>query len=217
MIQAAAAVPWLIGAGKGLLGMAAKGGASKLAGAAAGMGARQGIKRFAGANLGKAFGKKGVGDVGRSALNMSDDASLLERIKRGVTSKAGFEKNIGVPLNREELALQFGMDALFGGMTALNTPGDLGDKALAGLGVGAGGALGGLALRGTLGPRSKIGQLGAEVGGMFIGDAIGMNVADSLGRLKNGGMTSTEAAMAEQDELYRKQILDEFLAQNGLG
>ena len=97
------------------------------------------------------------------------------------------------------------------------TPGDLGDKAIAGIGSAAGGIAGGIGLRGVLGPSSNLGILGTEMVGGMVGDQIGMGVADNIIRAKNGGMTPLEQQMSQGDEAYRQQIIDEFLAQNGLG
>ena len=53
------------------------------------------------------------------------------------------------------------------------------------------------------------------VGGM-VGDQVGMGVADSIIRAKHGGMTPMEQQYAAQDEAYKKQLYDQFLAENGL-
>ena len=208
-----AAVPWLIGAGKGLLGMAAKGGAAKLAGQAAGMGARAGIKRFAGQKL-AGMGAKGAA---RTGLNMADDAGIIDRVRRGATSLEGFKKNLGVPMTKEDIMMTVAPDLLFGGIAAATTEGDLVDKALAGAGSAVGGIAGGLGTRGVLGPKSGLGILGAEMVGGIGGDMVGMGVANSLIRAKNGGMTPMEQSYAAQEEAYKQQIIDEFLGQNGLG
>lgn len=216
-------VPWIIGAGKGLLGLAAKGGASKLAGAAAGAGAR----RFAGqklAGIAAKMGSKGAkqlslnlgDDIAKAGLNMSDNASRLERIRRGLTSTKGFAKNIGVPLNKQELMITAAPDLFFGGMAALNTEGDIVDKTIAGVGSTLGGAGGGLALRGVLGPKSTLGIIGTEMLGSVIGDDIGYKTSNNLIRAKHGGMTPAEQQMAAADEAYKRQLYDQFLAEQGL-
>ena len=210
--QLAAAVPWLIGAGKGALGMAAKGGAAKLAGQAAGMGAR----RYAGAKLGGLMGKGAAQGAVRSGLNMTDGASKLERIKRGLTSVEGFKKNLGIPMTKDDILMTVAPDLLFGGFAAATTEGDLVDKALAGAGSAVGGVAGGVGLRGVLGPKSGLGVLGSEMIGGMVGDQVGYGAANALIRAKNGGMTPQEASMAQGDAAYRQQIIDEFMAQNGL-
>ena len=154
-------------------------------------------------------------DVLNSGLNMSDDAGLLDRIKRAGTLE-GFKKNVG-GFGPAELATQFGYDALSGLMVGATTEGDLVDKAIAGSGVALGGGLGGLTARGVLGPKSAGGIMAAEFGGMMLGDAVGYGMADNLIRVKNGGMTPAEQKYAKQDEEYRSQLLQELKQQYGLG
>ena len=235
-------VPYAIGAAKGLLGMAAKGGASKLAGASAGQAAR----RFAGSKLASLGSKLGQGakkvkgfsstekanlkylkdkygidldkttrEMMNPGLNMSDDAGLLDRIRRSGTLE-GFKKNVG-GFGPGDLATQFGYDALSGLMVGATTEGDLVDKAIAGSGVALGGGLGGLTARGVLGPKSTGGIIAAEFGGMMLGDAVGYGMADNLIRAKNGGMTPAEQRYSQQDEEYRSQLLQELKQQYGLG
>ena len=153
--------------------------------------------------------------VGRKNARMAGDA--LHRMGRGLTSKKGFMKNLGEPLSKEELMMTVAPDLLFGGMAAATTEGDLVDKALAGAGSTIGGIAGGLGGRGIFGPKSNLGILGTEMIGGIVGDSAGMSVADAAIRLKNGGMTPAEQRYAEQDAAYQQQIIDEFLAQTGLG
>ena len=108
-------------------------------------------------------------------------------------------------------------DLLFGGLAAATTEGDIVDKALAGAGSAVGGIAGGLGMRGVLGPTSNLGKLGTEMVGGIVGDQVGYGAANALIRAKHGGMTPMEQSMAEGDAAYRQQIIDEFLAQNGLG
>ena len=53
------------------------------------------------------------------------------------------------------------------------------------------------------------------VGGM-LGDQVGYGLANNVIRMKNGGMTPAEQGYAEQDELYRAQIMEELKQQYGL-
>ena len=148
---------------------------------------------------------------------MSDDAGLLDRVKRGTTSFEGFKKNLGVPMTRDDILMTVAPDLLFGGMAAATTEGDLVDKALAGVGSAAGGIAGGIGGRGLLGPKSGLGILGTEMIGGMVGDQVGYNAAQALIRAKNGGMTPQEQSYAAQDDAYKQQIIDDFLARNGLG
>ena len=197
--------------------MAARGGASKLAGAAAGAGAR----RMAGTKLAGLASKIGGKGVARTGLNMTDGASQLEKIKRGLTSVEGFKKNLGIPMNKSEVAFAVAPDLLFGGMAAATTEGDIVDKALAGAGSAAGGIVGGLGLRGALGPKSGLGIMGSEMIGGMVGDQVGYGAANSLIAAKNGGQTPAEQRMMAEQQQYeeqlRSQMYDQFLAENGLG
>jgi hypothetical protein len=152
--------------------------------------------------------------VPKGAARFAGDKIM--KIGRGLTP-GGFAKNLGIPMTKGDIAMSVAPDLLFGGFAAATTEGDLADKAIAGLGSSVGGIAGGLGARGLLGPKSNLGILGTEMVGGMIGDQIGYGAANSLIRAKHGGMTPTEKLMAEQDEQYRSQIVDEFLAQNGIG
>ena len=132
-------------------------------------------------------------------------------------SPQGFAKNLGVPMTKQDIAMTVAPDLLFGGMAAATTEGDIVDKVIAGTGSAVGGIAGGVGLRGVLGPKSGLGVLGSEMVGGMVGDQVGYGAANSLIRAKHGGMTPQEQSMAQGDEAYRQQIIDEFLAQNGLG
>ena len=55
------------------------------------------------------------------------------------------------------------------------------------------------------------------VGGIM-GDQIGYGIANDLIRAKNGGMTPAEQdRFSTLDEQYKQQIIDQFMAENGLG
>ena len=107
-------------------------------------------------------------------------------------------------------------DLLFGGITAATTEGDLVDKAIAGTGSALGGAVGGVGMRGLLGPKGGVGILGTELIGGMVGDQVGYGAAENLIRAKNGGQTPLEQKIAESDEAYRQQLLAELQAQYGL-
>ena len=85
-------------------------------------------------------------------------------------------------LGKKDLALRLAPDALGGLMVGAMTPGDLGDKIIAGATDASFGAVGGLAA-GGLAKRMKAGELvqtmadlggsyGGAYGGMFAGDAL---------------------------------------------
>ena len=120
------------------------------------------------------------------------------------------------------LAENFGLDAVFGVMAGMNTPGDLGDKLIAGTTVGTSGALGGMlgtsavgALRGGRMP-TGFGRQMTEVGGSIVGDEAGFALSEGLQRLKGGGQTGYERMAADGDQQYRQQLEEEFMRKYGL-
>ena len=139
----------------------------------------------------------------------------VNKIGRGL-SVEGFKKNLGIPMTKQDIAVTVAPDLFFGGMSAINEEGDIVDKALAGAGSAIGGIAGGIGLRGVLGPKSGLGILTSEMIGGNVGDQIGYGAAQSLIRAKHGGMTPTEQQMVAADEAYKRQLYDQFLAENGL-
>ena len=120
------------------------------------------------------------------------------------------------------LADRFGMDAAFGVMQGVNTPGDLGDKLIAGTMSAGGGALGGIAsvtgvgkLMGKMPGDRMRGYL--EMGGSVAGDMAGFSAGESIQRLKGGGTTPYEKQAMIADQQYRAQLEEEFRRQYGIG
>ena len=99
------------------------------------------------------------------------------------------------------------------------TPGDLGDKVIAGGTQFLGGGLTGIAAgRGAraLGMGQRAADM-ADMVGSVGGDFLGMAVGDQILKVKGGGMTPMEQQMLEQDALYRAQLEREFLEKYGIG
>ena len=117
------------------------------------------------------------------------------------------------------LAANFGLDAAFGLYQGAMTPGDLGDKVIAGVGTGVGGAIGGVGLVSALGKhKNKRGaRILAELGGNLVGDMGGQIVSDGVLRAKGGGTTPWEKLQQEGDQQYRQEIERQMLAQLGIG
>ena len=142
-----------------------------------------------------------------------------------------------VPRTGADAALMLGPDVLFGGMAGMMTPGDLGDKLIAGGSTAIGGAAGGIAMRGAVGgvapnllKSSPAVQMGAELVGGMGGDMAAAGVADNILRMKGGGSTPYEKMAADQQKELEQSILqqylsgkggyqtqDPFMASNGLG
>ena len=117
------------------------------------------------------------------------------------------------------IAANFAPDAVFGVMQGAMTPGDLGDKIIAGGSTAIGGALGGVGAVSALG---KFGQSGggrmlAEFGGGMLGDMGGQMVGDQVLRAKGGGLTPWEKVQQQGDQEYRQQLEREVLAAYGIG
>ena len=126
-------------------------------------------------------------------------------------------------MQAKDIAGRLSFDALFGGMAALQTPGDIGDKLIAGGATFAGGGLTGLAAGGlarrTPGLRRFEGA--ADLVGSFGGDYLGMMAGDSLQRGKDvlmggEGLTPWERMGAEQQAQYAQELEQQIMAQYGL-
>ena len=219
----------IVGGGKAAAGIkAATGMGPQLAGATKGAFLRRKAGDALGALVGKAKGGLDVSkmsidqlrnlktkDVMNAGYNMADDAGFIDKVRRAGTLE-GFKKNLGVPLSKGEVATMVAPDLLFGGMAALTTEGDIVDKAIAGTGAAAGGIVGGVGLRGVLGPKSNLGVIGTEMVGGMLGDQVGYGIANNIIRAKNGGMTPAEQGFAAQEDQYRAQLMEELKQQYGL-
>ena len=140
-----------------------------------------------------------------------------------------------MPKTAAEWGMRVAPDAIFGTIAGAMTPGDLGDKMIAGTAATAGGALGGLALRGAVGGiapgimKNAAADISSEMVGGIGGDMLAQGVADNILRVKGGGSTPYEKMAADQQRELEQQILrqymsgkggyrtqDQFLAENGL-
>ena len=124
-------------------------------------------------------------------------------------------KSGALPRNLGEAVPIFGPDMFFGGLTALQTPGDLGDKLIAGGMTGLGGAVGGVGLRGMVGSKNMGVNIMSEMAGGVGGDMLGQGTADALLRLKGGGTTPYEKLAADQQKELEQQILQQYLSGKG--
>lgn len=128
----------------------------------------------------------------------------------------GFQSAPGKAVNFGDVAGRLGMDAIFGGMTAMNTPGDAIDKTIAGTATTLGGGLGGAVLSGLLPGQMRfnphIRQI-TELAGGIGGDMLGMATGDAVIRMRSpDGMSERDRQMKKADELYRAQIEQELMA-----
>jgi len=200
-----AAIPFLgkaVAAAKGLVGL---GGAAK---ATAGVGSAM------------KMGAMAPGVVAGNGARMAGQ-KLAEAAVIKPAFKSGIGKTIFGDMTKKQIAGRLGPDAFFGGIAALQTPGDLGDKLIAGSASALGGSIGGLAL-GRAGQRfgDTAGFL-ADAAGSIGGDMVGMSVGDSIMRGKDSmmggsGQTPYERMSAEQQRLFAEQIRQQTLAGAGL-
>ena len=125
--------------------------------------------------------------------------------------------------NSGEVAMRILPDLAFGGLAAAQTPGDFGDKLIAGTTQALGGVVGGV---GSAGLARKLGannglQTAADFIGSYGGDFAGMMVGDTLQRGKDRlmggrGETAWERMGSQQQAQYAQQLEQQILAQYGL-
>ena len=101
-------------------------------------------------------------------------------------------------------------------MAAANTPGDFGDKLIAG-GTQAVGSIGlGLGASKIPGIRGTALEGMADMTGSIAGDFGGMYVGDAMLRAKGGGTTPWEKVQMEGNEQMRAELEQQILRQYGL-
>ena len=150
------------------------------------------------------------------------NAGAKGKVARGAVSKglrkAGTRLGAAAGDTKDERVMTFAPDLFFGGLTALNTPGDAGDKLIAGTSDAVFGGLGGIGLTAAIGPQ-RLGKYRfmADMAGSMGGAYAGMAVGDQLMRTKDamaGGKGQTPfERLSEQD---RKRLEENLLAQYGL-
>ena len=200
-----------LGAAKGLVGM---GGAAKGA-----MGVGSAMK--AGSSIPGVLGGTGARMAGQGLNNAA--------------FQGGLGKAIFGEMSKGQIATRLAPDLMFGGLAAATTPGDIGDKFIAGSASAVGGGLGGIALGRATQRYGDTASMMADMAGSIGGDYAGMMVGDTLQRGKDkvmggSGQTAYERMSSEQQAQFADQIRrqtmatggmvpgvrDEFLYQNGL-
>jgi hypothetical protein len=184
-------------AAKGLVGL---GGAAKAAGGV-------GSAMKAGASIPGVLGGTGARMAGQGLNNAA--------------FQGGLGKAIFGEMNKGQIVGRLAPDLMFGGLAAATTPGDIGDKLIAGGASAVGGGLGGIAL-GRAGQRfGDTAGFMADMAGSIGGDMVGMSVGDGLQRGKDSlmggsGQTAYERMSAEQQAQFAEQIRRQTLAGAGL-
>ena len=140
-------------------------------------------------------------------------------IGRMAGAALGVGRSLFKGMGPTEIIGRLAPDALFGVMEGVMTPGDLGDKIIAGSGAAIGGATGGLAL-GKLGGSTPAGFL-LDMGGSIGGDMLGRMASDQVLRGKDaisGGKGQTPfEKMSEQQQMEMIQAgKTQALAELGL-
>ena len=128
---------------------------------------------------------------------------------RAAGAALGLGKSLFKGMGPTEIVGRLAPDVLFGIIEGATTPGDLGDKIIAGSGAAIGGATGGLAL-GKLGGKGPAGFL-LDMGGSIGGDMVGRMASDQIMRGKDaisGGKGQTPF-----EKMSEKQMME--LVQSG--
>lgn len=128
-------------------------------------------------------------------------------------------KRLFTGMSPGEIAMRLTPDALNGFLEGAMTPGDLGDKIIAGTGSALGGATGGLAL-GKLGGAGPLGTV-LDMGGSMAGDMIGRGTYEAILRGKDKlsggeGLTPYEKMSREQQMQILQAGKTQALAELGL-
>ena len=103
---------------------------------------------------------------------------------RAAGAAFGLGKSLFKGMGPGDIAMRLAPDIMFGGLEAAMTPGDIGDKIIAGTGSAMGGALGGLAL-GKLGGKNQALGTALDMAGSIAGDFGGRAVSDAVLRGKD--------------------------------
>ena len=177
-----------------------------------------------GAKLGTALtalrgaGAVRAGIAGAKALASKGGVKGATRMAGDALKNAGgfIAKNAGA--NKAEVAMRLAPDVFFGTMAGVQTPGDLGDKLIAGTTQAAGGVLGGIGAAGAARSMGigNAGQIMADMAGSVAGDYAGMYGGDAALRLKGGGTTPWEKVQQGADQDMRSEMERQILAQYGL-
>ena len=181
-----------------------------------------------GAKLASAFGAAKSLVAGKAATQLAIPG-LETAAKSGIGSLGNrmaattFMKNASalMPKTAAEWGMRVAPDAIFGTLAGAMTPGDFGDKLIAGTAATAGGALGGLGLRGAVGglaPKvmnNAVADITTEMIGGIGGDMAAQGVADGILRVKGGGTTPYEKMANDQQRELEQRILQQYLSGKG--
>jgi hypothetical protein len=116
-------------------------------------------------------------------------------------------------MTQRQLIERLSGDLFFGGVEAVMTPGDIGDKAIAGIGSAVGGGLGGLTLSKLGGGNQSLGFM-LDMAGSIGGDMAGRMGAEQIQRGKDKllggkGQTPYEKLGAKDREALEQMIRED--------
>jgi|TARA_B100000085_G_scaffold282213_1_gene310332 hypothetical protein len=119
-------------------------------------------------------------------------------------------------MTKGQIGMRLAPDLMFGALEGVMTPGDLGDKLIAGTASGLGGGLGGLAL-GKLGRGNEAAGFLLDMGGSIGGDMLGRSVGEVAQRGKDKltggeGLTPYEKLSKADREKLEQLIRDDQTA-----
>ena len=129
-------------------------------------------------------------------------------------------KSLFAGQSNAEIALRLAPDIGFGVLEGVLTPGDIGDKLIAGTSSGLGGASGGLLL-GKLGGKNPMLTQALDMAGSIGGDFAGRAGGDLLMRGKDKlmggkGQSPYERMSEQQQELFAEDVRAQLLSELGL-
>lgn len=157
----------------------------------------------------------GAGQTSRKSRMAGDFLNWLKNsVKFGVT---GSTDHLGKKELAKALGIRFVPDAIGGAIVGATTPGDLGDKVIAGTTDALAGAIGGVGLSGATRLKGTLG-IAADIAGSMGGAYGSMPVADQLLRMKDsmsGG--SGQSPYEKLNEQRTKEIENALLTRLGFG
>tara|TARA_B100002019_G_scaffold249713_1_gene229217 strand:- start:39 stop:542 length:504 start_codon:yes stop_codon:yes gene_type:complete len=127
-------------------------------------------------------------------------------------------------MSKGDILFRLMPDAAFGVLEGTMTPGDIGDKLIAGTSTAVGGSMGGLALGRLGGKNQLLGQaldMAGSIAGDFGGRAVGEQLQRGKDKLAGGKGQSPYERLSEQDRQKLEQMIREdqtgrILAELGL-
>lgn len=181
-------------------------------------------KGMVGLGAAKGAAAKGIagglsGGARMAGTKLASAGANAAQINPAFTS--GIGKAVFGNMDKGQIAMRLAPDLMFGGVAMATTPGDLGDRLIAGGTQAIGGGLGGLALGRAAGRFGDTAATIADMAGSIGGDVVGMQTGDAIMRGKDKlmggeGQTPFERMGAEQQAQLEAQIRAQTLMGAGL-